>query len=670
MFQGLQYAWIGLSIGIVLFVPGAAWLAWFRQPGKGFAAQLGTSTGVSLALTALVALASFVFHFRLYPWEVVIIYTGLAMTAGLGWLRSRKWRIIFRKSWFSWEFGLTMGIAALLVAWRLYQARDLALPAWVDSIHHALITRVIFEGGSLPGDLAPYLSVPFYYHYGFHALAAVFMAVSGLPVDQAVIILGQVINAGISLSVYRLSLSVWHDPKRGLAAALLVGFFSQMPAYYLTWGRYTLLAGLFILPLAMAEALDIVQEPEISRVYWVRHGLTMAVLTAGVLLSHYLAALLLAAFLILLGIALVWQDVLAGKFSLLRWAPLLGGTLSGLAASLPWLLRVFQYSGMALNIDVVLPKEIGGTGFTSSYASYLWYLAGPARNYWFLLIGGLGLLLGLIPPKSRLLAAWTGLVGLGCLPLGYKLSPFRQDHLIILVFFPAAIFAGHLIFRLGEWIKKFAMSLAATIARRKAALALADLIETSDVDLVADHATITPDAAAMDRPVRWVSRGVPVVVILGLCVWGAMDTLDILNSTTILADRADRQGLIWIQEHTPTDARFFINVTPWQGGIYRGVDGGWWILPLTGRWMLLPPVVYAWGDKSYFDQINTWAGSASTLKDCGTDFWKLVHDAHLTYVYLHQGSGSLQPEGLKACSGLTPVYQLGGVFIYTIQNGE
>ena len=659
MIQGLQTIWIGLSLGIVLILPGAAWQAWIYRPGHGLAAQWAVITGVSLAFTAIAALATFVFKFRVVGWEIAAIYAALALIAVSGWFHARGGLPPTDKVRTILSIGLTLGTAALLMAWRLYQARTLVLPAWVDSVHHVLITQVILEHGSLPGDLSPYLPVPFYYHYGFHALAAVFEALSRLPAERAVLILGQVISAGISLSAYRLSLSIWHDPRRGLAAALLIGFLSQMPAYYLTWGRYPLLAGLLLLPLAMAQALDIVQDPIKEDKAWLVQGALMAILTAGVLLSHYLAGLLLAGFLIILGLYLAWQDLSRRRISVKRWLALAGGTLVGLGASLPWLLRVFQYSTMSLSLDVVLPQAIGGTGFSTGYADYLWALAGPARNEWFLLIGGLGLVWGLARKKSRLLALWGALVALGSLPLGYKLPPFRPDHFVIVVFLPAALFAGDILFSIGDGLAYLGVVLNRRLSLHKSRQAVQDLIQAPDGDP-------SPRGIPKARWTGWVSTGIPSVILIGLCLWGLVETQDILNPATILVDRADSQALAWIPDHVPQDARFFINVTPWQFGIYRGVDGGWWILPLTGRWVLLPPVIYSWGSKQYVQQINDWASQATTIKGCDVQFWKLVRDANLTYAYLHQGSGTLQPDGLKECTGVEPVYQKDGVTIYTI----
>ena len=129
------------------------------------------------------------------------------------------------------------------------------------------------------------MPVPFYYHYAFHALAAVFSFISRLSPPDAVLYLGQVLNAAIAMAVYRLGKALWGDWRRAVLSAILVAFVTQMPAYYVTWGRYTLLTGMLLLPLAMASALDIVNKGvQKSRLF------TLGLLTAGILLSHYFAA--------------------------------------------------------------------------------------------------------------------------------------------------------------------------------------------------------------------------------------------------------------------------------------------------------------------------------------------------------------------------------------------
>ena len=108
------------------------------------------------------------------------------------------------------------------------------------------------------------------------------------------------------------------------------------------------------------------------------------------------------------------------------------------------------------------------------------------------------------------------------------------------------------------------------------------------------------------------------------------------------------------------------NVTHWQYRTYRGEDGGWWIMPLTRRETLLPPVLYVMGARDYVDKINNFAETASQLQDCSTEFWELVQEAGVTHIYVVEGRGSLQPEGLEDCAGLSLVYAKDGVAIFEV----
>ena len=139
------------------------------------------------------------------------------------------------------------------------------------------------------------------------------------------------------------------------------------------------------------------------------------------------------------------------------------------------------------------------------------------------------------------------------------------------------------------------------------------------------------------------------------------------NPTTVLVTEADMAALDWITENTPPEARFFINTTYWQEGVYRGVDGGGWLLPYTGRWSLVPTIFYGFSpDKDWIGEVRSWGEAASQVSTCSDDFWNLVGEAGLNWVYLRKGVGNLQPEGLEACPGVEEVYEDGGVYIYKL----
>ncbi len=460
-----------VAASLVLVLPGYIWLSWFPPKTAGLLTRLAEMIGLSLALNALAGLALFLLGLQVSSESVVVVYAALGILGAISLaieMRHKLFRLrILIRHWrsgmdaglqpeaepeppgqtpVSWPgrspavFALA-GLAALvgIVIWRFVQVRDLVLPAWVDSLHHVLIVKLILENGGIPASFAPYMPVPFYYHFGFHASAALFALLAGLSPDAAVLTLGQVINAGVSLSVFWLAMELWDD-----------------------WRRATL--------------------------------------------------------------------------------PLTLWTLALLALSSPW---------------------------------------------------------------------------------GPRLYPFRPDHALIVLFLPAALLVANALF------------------------AAADRLRGRGL-----------------QPAGLVLVG---VVLAGFLAWGLRDTRQILNPVTIIADAADRQALRWIEANTPADARFYINVTPWQSGIYRGVDGGWWILPLTGRGTLVPPSMYILGEPSFLQQVNDWAGRATQLTTCTPELQELLQDARLNYIYARADRGNLVPAALAGCPYLEPVYARDGVEIFHVR---
>jgi hypothetical protein len=155
--------------------------------------------------------------------------------------------------------------------------------------------------------------------------------------------------------------------------------------------------------------------------------------------------------------------------------------------------------------------------------------------------------------------------------------------------------------------------------------------------------------------------------IIGLCIWGIWDTSSIINPATIFATQADVYAIQWIDEHVGADARFLINAVPWQNAIYRGVDGGFWLLPLTGRYTIPPPVIFTWGNKDNTRSINALSKSISDLKTCDATFWTIVADGNFTHLYIKDGVGSMQTEGFTSCPGVERIYSSQGVTVYQIE---
>lgn len=470
-----------------------------------------------------------------------------------------------------------IGLLLLVTLWRFYQVRQLALPAWVDSVHHTLLVRILLEQWWLPNTWGPYLpDTPFYYHFGFHASAALLAwltGMTGLELGNAVLIAGQLWQVLLVLAIYLLARALLHEHEPAFIAMLLVSFVAEMPAFYVSWGRYPLLAGATLLILAMAAVTA-------HRWRW----LTMLIALTAI--THHYILLLLIIFLVVSWLLTPGQRI-----------PLFcSGTAAAILVS-PWLWRVWRLGQHWAGVETRVDDD-------SRVASYLLTLLGPLPNYSLLLIAFIGYFLivrhmrhGSTPWRAWLpLGVWTVLLVAFLGP--WELQPFRADHAALLLFLPAVLFASAALSQIRQSLYRWAL-------------------------------------------------------ILLLLLWGMWATRNIVHPATILASADDVAALRWLAVHTAPDARFLVDVAPWFG-LWRGVDGGWWITPLTGRPTVLPPLAYAWSKAAILTNYTTPAATLATLYTSPPASYcarllTLMHEVAADYYYTHM----IQPQ---SCPLLRVVY--------------
>lgn len=597
---------------LVMLLPGVCWWVWFGDRKRDAVETIATILGLSFSA---IILAFLLFYLIGLP---LLGGFGVALLAVLLFLS--VWGIR-QKGLPRFTWGSLAAVAGLgvLIGWRLFQARTLVLPNWVDSLHHVLIVRKMVEAGGLTSTLEPYLPGNFYYHFGFHALAAVFSDLSGLDPSQSVLVFGQIITACISLGVYTLVKAASRDKRPALLGALIVTFATRMPGYYFNWGRYTLLMGVFFLPLAMAEILQ-VQKVQQARPQLI----TLVLLTVGTLLSHYVTAFLLALFFLSAGLLWVWQNLQEKHWEWSKISPLVVSALVGLTLAAPWYCRAVKYSGRVENMARIIASPLESLANGQNW-QYLLQLIGPNSGFVVLGLALIGMVLSRNWKNWRSLGIWFLAVLLFALPHGNQIAGFRSDYYALMLFLPVSAFsAGFLVWLLRKTKLRF------------------------------PHRRILLAAQA---------------ALVGLLIfWGAYLNYNPLNPDLILANQADLTALQWIEDHVPRDARFFINTTMWGNGTSRGVDGGAWIFPYTGRWTIVPTIYYPFGkDLAYTAEVKEIGVRAAGMAYCDENFNKLLAEQNLNYIYIRDGVGSMQRASLENCDGIRKIYDASKVSIWLVQ---
>ncbi len=614
------------ALALILVLPGWVLALWLDLPRRfDFWMRVGTMLALSMAFWALVVLWAGLLGVNVSGFRVWVVIGLLAFPAGWA-LASGK--TVFLRVGRHHRRDRTVDVAVglllvVVVATRLLNIRELVVPAWVDSVHHSVITSVMAREGHVPQTLLPYVEVDgFHYHFGFHALSAALMWLSGLESQQAVLLMGQILSALAPLAVYALTTWLFGRRWSGAVAAVVTGALSYLPAYYTSWGRYTHLAGLLLLPFACLFFARYLRKGD-GR--WLAGS---AFLAAGLGLTHYRALVLYALF------ALCYVAYVA-----LRHRPS--------EAALRLVVRVGLVAGVAL---VLVSPWVGRfatqvvPAFQSTYRR--WGTSDPALNafpvglmqaYWMTPLLGCavaGLLWGIIRRRRQvaLLVAWVGLWFLlaNLQVFGLPETWFMDNTAVaISLWLPVAVLCGWLVGDVTE--------------------ALARWLD-----------------ARRDRPTFMALRsGILLGIAPVLALVGCWRHVDIINPVTVLATADDVRAMEWIEQSVPDDALFLINTRQWQGELWVGADGGWWIPVISGRQVTLPCVLYQQGDAAYRDEILSLASAveaAPSVNDSGL-LTRLV-ERGVTHVYVGATGGRLVLADLDPSPHYRLIYSGGPVRVY------
>jgi hypothetical protein len=470
---------------------------------------------------------------------------------------------------------ITLSLVLALVLSRILAVRDLAFPPLVDAPNHALLTQALITAGNIPATLNPWLEgVPFYYHPGFHALAASLQLLTGAELPHALLVLAQLLAIASPLAVAGMVTGITGKRTAGLLSLFFVGFISYLPNQYSDWGRYTHLCGTILL----CAPLWLVLRP------WPDHSprwaprVFMGILSAGLLLIHYRVFLFFVLFVI---VHWILTPQVRSWWMHASWL--------GILLASPWIIRLIQ--------QAILPLSTLSTRLschTSSYVAFPTHYAATRLEPVWLLMAALFLIWAL---RFRVrwslpIASWIFLsFALANLHrIGFPATWLLTNNTwYITLFVPGGLILGWGCCRLWNWI----------------------------------HSPWR----------RWMSLAIAGIAGF-LLAFGWHWSVNVIGERSVLATAADLEALHWIETNSPKNAQFLINAWPWMSQTWAAADGGGWITSLTGRGVSIPPFSYTL-NKSLWRKVSSFARFVWQVGDVDDpEFLARLHQAGITNVYI------------------------------------
>ncbi|HYC60415.1 MAG TPA: hypothetical protein VEK79_12700 [Thermoanaerobaculia bacterium] len=546
---------------------------------------------------------------------------------------------------------VAIALMAIVTFTRVKQIENVILPLWVDSVHHTMIVRLLVDHGRLPDSYAPFIpESTFYYHWGFHAVAA-FVAwisrlVSSSEMPRVVLAFGQLLNVLTFPALYCGAAVLLRNRRAALLAGMLATLVSIFPAYYVSWGRYTQLAGLLILPPLAASFWSLGRHPRMRR------AMELTMLAAGLLLVHARVTVVFAVLAAILAAMLIAER----KWRGVTWCGAAGATALLIAS--PWMVTLLRAPQVRM---IVAPAAEERPRWETSNAT-------PDDLVW-------------VPHNTFLFGlASGGLLGVAPFRLGLaaRLAAIGWWVLLVVLLQRRAMRKRRAVDRRDRW----RIGIIVLWVLMTALLVNLDRFGLPRMRVVTNSAAVimlfVPLSIAGAHLLRWVAdeivpmsrrRAITLAAALLIGVVGASRLLHIVNPATVLATDADLRALEWIRAATPAGARFAVGVQPWIGGSYIGIDGGYWIPLIAGRESILPPGLYPWvmpHDRvaSITDFLAAWYQSAQTADAAVFDTLRTRGVTHLYF-----GERNTTPLRTIAAGSprLARIYSADGVEIFMLR---
>ncbi len=561
----------------------------------------------------------------------------------------------FRKSWkdnfkFEKKDLFPAALLVLILVTRLIPAWQYPYPAWTDSLHHSIITKLVMLNGKLPETMLPFDPASLRgYHLGLYGLTGSLGLLSNVAPHTALLYYSQITNAFAGLAVF-----IFLDKKNGRIAALIgmvfVGLISFQPALYFNWGRFTQLASqTLLLPAALLAWMAIESDSAHSltascqKKREIVEIILAALLISATALVHFRVAVFFLPLLVFIVLLVLSKDKLSSKgrkrivlrTTLIAFVTIILTLPAIIPALQSYLTPAEPIAGSSLDVsanksDIPLSEHpYYKFEYPIFYELGLTKVAG--------LFAALGLLLGLMFKKTRTLALLT-IVWVAALSIEGNLHKFN---------IPKLAFVN--------------MTGVMIIAYLPGAIGFGLLFETLKESL---SCLLGPNQAWRNiQPILyWMIAFIAVLFI--------SDRVNTIQPFRHFMTNEDQQAMEWLKENTPPDSIIAINTQYWAGEAFHGTDAGYWIpyfaeRETTTRTMMSVDAP----DYDVLQQRNALVYLIYFTGDGIVDTQALC-DLNVTYLY----SGKVAPftnldfniEALKSSPGVELIYDQNGIQILNL----
>lgn len=648
--EGLRWC-LWTIVGIFLFViPGWAVLDLLHPNWQAlnFWEKFGLGSGISLVLYPLLILWTSLVGLRLGA-----LYAWLPGGSGIVYLlirhRHQLLKPKIRSDWqtqVNWSALALAIIVILVLGVRYWVIRSVDIPLWGDSYQHTLIAQLIADNGGLFSSWSPYADLlSFTYHFGFHSLATAYHWLTNSTLPQAILWVGQMLNALAVISLYPLTIRITKNPWSGVFAVLIAGLIFSMPMVYTNWGRYTQLTGLIILSTWVVLAWKALDSPKIN---WQVIVLTWVTL-GGLALTHYRVSI----FAIIFFVAYLLFNLRSGR--LIQQVMRVGLICAvALLLALPWYINTF--AGKLV------------TGFSDHLTTPASQLSSATLESY-----AIGNIFGYLPAW-----AWISLP----LIIGWGLWKRQKGIALISLWWYLILLAAN-----PQWLNLPGAGIITSFAVMIAAYLQASILIGAAVGWLIDELQgIKLDRFYGPHQAKYIkSTLIPVIVIILIIIGGSLGVWqrikDIRVAQHALAVRPDLRAAEWIKENLPPDANILVNsFFAYDGTAIVGSDGGWWLPLLSGRQTSLPPLPYL-TEQGTRPDYREWVNALTTsIQEKGIDNPEVLRELEqrgIEYLYIGQQQGGVNsPEPmiklplLLKSSAFQPVYHQDRVWIFKRENSS